>query len=422
MAPAPALTSLIACPDCAAIQRMPPPPKRGRLECWQCGHALEKASGRSVDGALACAIATLLLLLPANLMPAMTVHLAGISRSTWLASGIATIWDQRWPLVTITLGLVGILLPFVRFGLLAATLTAIRFGARSRWIGAAFRYSEMLDVWAMLDVLLIGAGIGYGRIESQIPVIIDPGGWCFVVASLMTMVTRATLERRAVWRLLEVPPRDVGPNPVACTSCCMVLPRSEEGGRCPRCNARIYRRRPNAMLQCAALTMTTYVLTPIAYGFPMSEFWSVGSVAPHSIIDGIELLFTHGFWYFGVVIFLVSVVFPLTKLVGLTWFLATVHFGWTSRLRFKTELYRFVDDVGRWSMLDPFAVLIFVPLGQFGQLAHISVMGGTPAFLATVILSMIGARAFDPRLMWDAAKVRAKRRVAAPAAVRAEAH
>lgn len=410
----PPVTTLIACRDCAAIQRLPPPPKRGRLECVQCGRTLEKCSGRSLDAALACSIATLLLLLPANLMPGMTVHFAGISRSTKLASGLSVIWQQHWPLVAIALGLFGVILPFVRFGLLSLTLAAIKFGARNRWVGMAFRYSEVLDVWAMVDVLLIGAGIGYGRIASQIPVDIDPGGWCFVAAALMTMLTRASLERRAVWRRLEMPPREVGPHPVACTSCDLVLPREADGRRCPRCAARVYRRRPYAMMQCLALTLTTAILTPVAYGNPMSEFWEAGVPHPHSIINGIELLFENGFWYFGIIIFCVSLLFPLTKLAGLAWFMTSVHYRSGRWLRRKTQLYRFIDDVGRWSTLDPFAVMIFVPLGQFGELAHIQVMGGSPAFLATVVLSMIAARCFDPRLMWDAARARRSVPMVAP--------
>ena len=161
---------------------------------------LERTAGRSLDVALACALATLLLLVPANFMSVMTVHLAGITSSTHLASGLVTSWRQGWPVLAIVLGLQGVVLPFVRFGLLAATLAAIRFGVRDRWVGPAFRLCQKLDLWAMADVLLIGAGIGYGRVGSQIPVHIDAGGWCFVAAALMTMVTRASLERRAVWR------------------------------------------------------------------------------------------------------------------------------------------------------------------------------------------------------------------------------
>ncbi len=396
------MASLIACRDCGAIQQLPPPPDRGRLECWQCEHALERRSGRSLDAALACSLATFLLLWPANFITLMTVQAAGIRVSTHLASGLATFWRQGWPLLTIVLALEGILLPFVRFGLLSVTLTAIRFGARGRWVGTAFRYCETLDLWAMADVLLIGAGIGYGRIVSQTPVYIDTGGWCFVCAAMMTMITRASLDRRAVWRRLEMPPAQVGPDAVACTHCDLLLPAEAEGERCPRCTAVVHRRPPFAKIQCAALLLTCWVLTPIAYSFPMSEFWEAGTPHPHTIINGIMLLFENGFWYFGILIFTVSLAFPFTKLIGLTWFLISIHRRSSEHLPQKTKLYRFIDEVGRWSTLDPFTVMIFAPMIQLDQVAHIDVMGGAPAFLATVVLSMLATRLFDPRLIWDA--------------------
>ena len=395
--------SLIACRDCAAIQELRSP-ARGRTECWQCGRVLENRTGRSLDAALACSIATFLILLPANLLPLMTVRAAGLSSTTRLAAGLSTAWIEGWPLVTIVLGLEGIILPFVQFGLLSVTLAAIRLGVRDRRVGRAFRYCEILDLWAMVDVLLIGAGIGYGRLLSQTTVAIDSGGWCFVCAALMTMITRATLERRAVWRCLASPPGHAGPDAIACTGCDLVLPPEADGQRCPRCAARVHRRIPSSMLQTTALVLATSLLTPIAYGWPMSEFWKLGSPSPHSIINGIQMLFLHGFWYFGIVILMVSLVFPLTKLVGLTWFLTSVHNRSPRRLRQKTRLYRFIDEVGRWSTLDPFTVMIFAPMVQFGQLAHFDFMGGCPAFLATVVLSMLATRMFDPRLMWDAAQ------------------
>ncbi len=403
------MTTLIACPDCGTIEHMPPAPARGRLECWRCGHVLESTSGRSLDAALACAIATLLLLLPANLMPLMTVHVAGITDSTHLGSGLLTAWRQHWPLLAIMLGLQGVVLPFVRFGLLVVTLGAIRFGVGSGWVGPAFRYCEKLDIWAMADVFLIGAGIGYGRVVSQIGVQIDAGGWCFVCAALMTMVTRASLERRAVWRRLKAPPAHAGADAIACTSCDLVLPPEAEGHRCPRCAAPVYRRRPFAIVQCTALVLAAWALMPIAYGVPMSALWKAGTPNPHTIIDGVQLLFQHGFWTFGVIIFAVSIVFPFTKLISLTWFIRSVHRRSTSRLRKKAWLYRFIDEGGRWSNLDPFTVIIFAPMVQFAQVAHIDVMGGSPAFLATVALSTVAARAFDPRLIWDAAETRTQR-------------
>ena len=394
--------TLIACRDCAAIQRLKPF-DRGRLECVRCGRVLENRTGRSLDGALACAMAVLLLLIPANTLPLMTVHLGPVTSSKILAAGLGIAWAQGWPLVSMVLALEAIILPFLRFGLLSVTLVAIRTGRRDRWLGRAFRYSEMLDIWAMTDVLLIGAGIGYGRLAAQTSVTIDAGGWCFVCVAVMTMITRGTLERREVWRKLEQEPSVVPSWAIACTGCDLLLPASAAGNRCPRCAARVYRRRPQSLSTCLALLITTVVLTPLAYGFPMSEFWKGDQPSPHTVIDGVILLFTSGFWYFGIVIFFVSIIFPLSKLVALAWFLVSIHRRSRWSLRLKTKVYRFVDEIGRWSTLDPFTVLVFAPMIQFSQLAHFDFMGGAAAFLATVILSMLATLALDPRLIWDAA-------------------
>ena len=409
---------LIACRDCGAIQGMPPVPKRGGIVCRTCGRFLERKTGRSLDGALACSLATLLLLFPSNILTVMTVHVGGINRSTHLASGLPVAWEQAWPEVAIVLSLVGILLPFVRFGLLSVVLAALRTGVHWRWAGTAFRYSELLDPWAMSDVLLVGAGIGYGRVASQIPVHIDAGGWCFVIAAIMTMLTRASLDRQAVWRRIAASPLVVGGTGLlSCTSCDLVLPDALNGQRCPRCAARLHRRHPDSLRQCAALTAACWVLMPVAYGYPMSRLWEAGTSHSHTIIDGIELLFQYGFWYFGIIVFFVSIIFPFTKVVALTWFLVSTVRSSSEYLLAKTRLFRFIDESGRWSTLDPFTVMVFAPMVQFQQDAHIEFMGGAPAFLATVILSMIAARVFDPRLMWDSQATKISER---PASVRAD--
>ncbi len=408
--------AMIACRDCATVQRIGQP-ARGRLQCCCCGRVLENTVGRGLDAALACSTATLLLLIPAYVMPVMTVHFAGLSISTRVVSGLGTAWHQGWFLLSIVLALFAVILPLLRFSLLSATLLAIKAGRQGAWVGRAFRYCETLDPWAMSDVLLIGAGIGYGRIAAQIPVRIDPGGWCFVAAALMTMLTRASLERRAVWRSISASGDYQGADAIGCESCDLVLPPGAAGHPCPRCGAIANRRRPGSVSQTFALLLATVAVTPLAYIQPLSEMWEAGTPHPHGIINGIELLFKSGFWYFGIIIACVSVVFPLTKIVALSWFLSSVWRGSSARLRVKTRLYRFIDEIGRWSTLDPFTVMIFAPMIQIGQLGHIDFMPGSLSFLATVILSMLAARVFDPRLMWDAPGAR-RHRVSARLPVR----
>jgi paraquat-inducible protein A len=113
------------------------------------------------------------------------------------------------------------------------------------------------------------------------------------------------------------------------------------------------------------------------------------------------MLLKAGFWPLAAVIFIASIFIPLAKLLGMTWLLWSAYHGSNSRLVFKTRLYRFIEAVGRWSNVDIFTIVIFLPLMQIAGLVSVSAGRGAPAFLAVVVLTMLAVRVFDPRLLWD---------------------
>jgi paraquat-inducible protein A len=91
--------------------------------------------------------------------------------------------------------------------------------------------------------------------------------------------------------------------------------------------------------------------------------------------------------------------------IGLSFLLISIQRGSRWRLRDRTRLYRIIDGIGRWSMIDIFVGSLLVALLQFGQLASVAPGPGAVAFASVVILTMLAAQAFDPRLMWDAAEI-----------------
>ncbi|HEX2943196.1 MAG TPA: paraquat-inducible protein A [Rhodopila sp.] len=393
---------IIACPDCAAVQSLPARLRRGHLDCWQCGGVLEHRTGRSVDGALACAIATWLLLLPANLLPLVLVRpMSGVSAYTFLGSGCVLIWQQGWPLIAVVLGLQAILLPFFRFGLLVAVLGAVRLRRNLPWVGRAFRYAEALDLWAMPDVLLAGGMLGYGRVAVVMPAQIQPGGWCLVAAALLSMLTRATLDRRTVWQRIGTPAGFVSKGMTSCIACDLVVPDTSRS--CPRCGACLHRRKPFAVMRTNALLLTALVLLPVANYFPASSLWEAGIAYPHTVLGNVLSLFQDGYAPVAMLLFCTSIVIPVFKIGGIAWLSYSVISRSGRALRGKSRLYRNLEAIGRWSNLDPFSVMIFAPMLQFGPLARITLGGGGSAFVAVIVLSTVAAKVFDPRLMWDAA-------------------
>ena len=398
-------TTRIACPDCGTVQRVPVLQRRGKLECCRCGNTLERATGRSLDAALAMSLATLIVLFPANLMTLMSLTILGMDRSSVLGSGVIGMWQEGYLLLAIGVGLQGIVLPFFRFGMLATVLASIRFDFQGPWTGRVFRWADVLDLWAMPDVFLIGGAIGYSRVAAFLPVTIGPGGWALVAAAMFSMLTRASLDKRSIWRMILAPEAPEGHAVLGCTTCDLVVPVRLEGQNCPRCAARLRRRRPASVMAALPLVVAGYLLFPVANYFPMSvQYRPGGRENLHTIASGVEQLFGAGLWPLGILIFCTSIAIPLLKLVGLSWMMWSVHHGSDRRLVLKTRLYRAIEELGRWSNIDVFTVAIFLPLIQVGGFVSVQAGTGAPAFLGVVVLTMIASRIFDPRLMWDSAR------------------
>ncbi|HSU04764.1 MAG TPA: paraquat-inducible protein A [Acetobacteraceae bacterium] len=392
---------IIACPDCGTIQRLPLLRERSRLLCCRCDNVLERTAGRSQDAALALALATLVMWIPANLTTLMSLQVLGMERSTRLGSGVIAMWNEGWPELALVVGLQGVILPFVRFGLLSAALASIRFGFQGGWTGPVFRWAQRLDLWAMPDVFLLGAVVGYSRVQAQIPVTIGPGGWSLIAAASLTMLTRASLDTRSVWRSIQRPDSPPAGPRIACTECDLVLPARMNGGRCPRCAAKLAARKPYAVARATALVAAGYPLYLAANYFPMNVQTKLGQVDDQTILYGVDRLLSAGFWPLAAIIFTASILIPVGKLIGMSWLLWSVHRHSDRRLKRKTRIYRFIEEIGRWSNIDIFTIAIFLPIMQLDGFVTMRAGVGAPAFLSVIVLTMIAARLFDPRLMWD---------------------
>jgi paraquat-inducible protein A len=396
----------IACPDCGALEHIPPLPPRSKAVCRRCEGDLEKTSGRSITAALACSLGTWILLFPSNILPLLRVNVFGMQAQTSIAGGVAALWRNGWIVIAGTSAILVIGLPFIRFGLLSAALAAVRFGRRPRWLGPAFRWAMWLNLWTMSDVFLLASFVGYYRLINlgHADVSVLRGGWCFMAAGFLTMLSRATLDQRTVWRAIgpevEVAP---GSKTISCTTCDLVQPFSREGRACPRCGARLQARKSDALSRTTALVAAALIFFFPANILPMSVSTHLGSRAAYTIFTGVSDLFDAGIWPLGVLIFCTSILIPVLKIVAIGWCVLSVRTRSRSHLVAKTKIFRLVAELGRWSKTDPFTIVFFVPLVKFGGLASANAGWGATAFMMMSLLTMVASNTFDPRLMWDAA-------------------
>jgi len=398
---------MIACPDCGLLAEIPRLGPRTSALCRLCNAPLERTTGRDNTSALCCALGVLLLLFPANLLLFLNVSMFGMHNHSRLGSGAALLWDHDWILLAALIGVCAVVLPFLRFGLLSAVLGALRLGYHPTWLGTAFRWSLWLDVWAMPDVFLLSCLVGYFRLVniSQMSVLVDAGGWCFLAAASMSMVTRAALDHQAVWRAIA-PDADLiaGRETLSCTCCNLVRPAASESEACSRCGARLHARKPKALERATALTVAALICFVPANLLSMNTTVQLGKMVDYTIFKGVRELFKAGLWPLGVIILCTSIGIPALKIAGLGWCILSVRRRSKKHLIAKTKLYRLIRQIGRWSNVDPLTIAVFVPLMRFKPFAYSDAGWGALAFIAVVVLTLLAAMCFDARLMWDAAE------------------
>ncbi len=337
----------------------------------------------------------------------MSVRIFGMHNQSRLGTGVFALWDHGWILLACMTGAFAVILPFIRFGLLSAVLGALRFGYRPWWLGAGFRWAMWLDVWAMPDVYLLAGFVGYYRLIHAGPmtVAIHAGGYCFIAAAFLAMLSRASIDRRTVWRAIGPEAEATeGERTLSCTTCDLVQPLEQAGHDCPRCGARLHARKPHAVTRATALTVASFILFFPANILPMNTTVQMGKQVDYTIFQGVRELFHAGLWPLGVIIFCTSIGIPALKILGMGWLLWSVRRRSKTHLVGKTRFHRFITEIGRWSNVDPFTITVFVPLMTFGTFASSKAAWGSTAFIVVVVLTLLATMTFDSRLLWDAAE------------------
>ena len=189
---------------------------------------------------------------------------------------------------------------------------------------------------------------------------------------------------------------------------CGLLSRAAPGAgeaRCPRCDAELHFRKPNSIQRTWALVVAAAICYIPANLLPVMTTITPFSKSSDTIMEGVVLLWSPTSWPLSIVVFIASITIPLSKLIALSYLLFTVQHRSVKSNRERTRLYRMVAFIGRWSMLDVFVDTFVVALVQLQPLMSVGPGPGVVFFAAVVVLTMLAAETFDPRLIWDQQEV-----------------
>lgn len=190
---------------------------------------------------------------------------------------------------------------------------------------------------------------------------------------------------------------------MSCHTCGLVARAGSNGHHawCPRCGAALHFRKPDSLSRTWAFLIASVILYIPANVLPVMETSSLFGSQKDTIMSGVVYLWVSGSWPLALVVFIASVLVPLAKIISLALLTASVQMRSRWQPHQRTRLYRIVELVGRWSMLDIYVIAILVALVQLKAIATIHPGPAAGAFAGVVVLTMLAAMSFDPRLIWD---------------------
>ncbi|MGH7934100.1 MAG: paraquat-inducible protein A [Candidatus Binataceae bacterium] len=177
----------------------------------------------------------------------------------------------------------------------------------------------------------------------------------------------------------------------------------EDRGRCPRCDHALSFRKPRSIQRTWAFLIAAAICYIPANLLPVLATTTASGTETDTILQGVVLLWSPSGWPLSLIVLFASIMIPSAKIIALAYLLITVQRGSIENTEQRIRLYRTVELLGRWSMVDVFVDTFTAALIQLQPLMSVEPGPGLFFFAAVVVLTMLAAESFDPRLIWDAA-------------------
>lgn len=395
------------CPQCDLMVKLPAIPVGSRASCPRCHTSLTVNWSEPRKLPTGYALAALFMLVLANLFPFITMKVAGLSSQISLMQiPRVMVADDYASLATLFLLFVQGIPAFCMITLVLL-VNQVRMPVSLK-LGLA-RILFHMRSWGMAEIFMAGVLVSFVKLMAYGEIGLETSFWPWCLFCLLQLRAFQCLDRRWLWDRIEAMPSlphapQAGVSGLtqglrSCPCCTAVLPVTQR--ECPRCGVVADARRKHSLQWTMALLITSVMLYVPANLLPIMITETLGSAMPSNIMAGVILLWGDGSYPVALVIFIASIMVPSLKMLAIGW-LCWDASGRGQRDSHKMHLiYEVVEFVGRWSMIDVFVIAVLSALVRMGQLMKVYPAWGAVLFALVVILTMIAAMTFDPRLTWD---------------------
>ena len=402
------------CPDCDLAVEVEELHEGELAKCPRCGAVLMKIVHHPYLVPVLNAAAALVLMIAAELLPFMTVSAAGTNITMQLHDVATALFTSDYRYLGYVIYSVMQLIPAFMLLFTILIFAQLRLGIAGARTYVILRAFSILKEWSMVEVFLVAVLVSLVKVLSLADVKLGMGFFAFILYVIFYIRTVSSVDERWIWdRVTRIRKRvsalaaGAGHTGLelrlsSCPVCGEILPSNVR--RCPRCGSKVIFAGDAGISSCVAFLIAACIMYVHANVMPIMVTETMGSLYYSTVMDGIIFMWTSGSYPVAAVIFIASVFVPVFKIAVLTWLCISVrklNFLKKPSHRKRIRLYRVTEFIGRWSMVDVFVVAFMAAYFQMGTMFSIFPGVASMSFCAVVILTMLAANSFDPRLIWN---------------------
>jgi len=361
----------VTCHECALNVEIPALNHKQKAHCPRCGFTLTAKNDHALDGIIASAIASLVLLFATLPFDFLSFSAQGQKQQMDMLSGIRTLISNDYFSLALLQTTATFFIPLLVIAGFLYLLVPVRlYNKPPKAAALVFKWVFALLPWGMVEIFLVGALVSLIKITSMADIGLGKSfvAYCLFTVTMIIMLTYVDKHQLQTW--LNLPIKH----------------------HCPH---------PDSVQHTWSLIITACVCYIPASILPIMNTRFLGQDDPSTILGGVILLWEYESYFIASVIFIASVMIPILKILALIVLNLSIQKKYRYLRRQRTLLYRATEIIGRWSMIDVFVVAILVSLVQLGNTMSIFPGPASIAFSGVVIITILAANSFDSTRIWS---------------------
>ena len=380
--------SLCSCHECGLHVNLPILNTGEKALCPRCSFVLTTKHKNAINRILAFSVSAIIFLLVSIPFEFLSFKAQGLENKLTITQSIDFLFSHNYGILAIIQLLTIFIIPLLILCSLIYVLSFLKKEKLPPYGDKLLTLIFFLLPWAMVEIFLVGVLVSLVKILAMADIGLGPS---FISLSLFALLMTAVvmhIDKHEIYSLFNKIKQKPIKNNEAVDS-------NEKTHKEEVIDA------SKSIQTTWALLITAIVFYIPANVFPIMDTQIFGQEDPSTIFGGVLLLWHHGSYPIAIIIFVASIAVPVTKFIILGWLNYSVQKSHSTLVKERIKLYRAAEMVGRWSMIDVFVVIILASLIQLGNTVSIYPGAATLAFSGSVIVTMLAAITFEPKLIWQ---------------------